>query len=101
MSKNGFLEQVHEMGDFLKSELIKLQAKFPKIISEVRGIGLMIGIELNKNYNNQDFVKKALASKLLVVGAGCNVVRLLPPLIITKKDAKKALGILEKTLSEM
>tara|TARA_B100000965_G_scaffold399924_1_gene420873 strand:- start:3160 stop:4326 length:1167 start_codon:yes stop_codon:yes gene_type:complete len=92
--KKGFLKNVEKNGKFFQQELKKLQFKYPKIIKEVRGRGLLIGLALNTNQIN--FIKKLMNNKLLTVRASENVVRLLPPLNVTKKEIIIALKILNK-----
>ena len=67
------------------------------MIEEIRGEGLMLGLKLRTP--NTDFVTEARAQGLLVVGAGDNVVRLLPPLIITEADVAEAVSRLDRTAS--
>ena len=94
MFKKGFLNNVKKSGEYFIKELNKIRDKYPKIIKEVRGQGLLIGLAL---YINQtDFINRLLQQKLLTVRASENVVRLLPPLNVTKKEINLALKILEK-----
>ena len=94
MFKKGFLGNVTKNGKYFLSELNKLKEKYPKIIKEVRGKGLLLGICLYKNQTN--FIKKLLNNKLLTVRAAENVVRLLPPLNVTKKEINLGLKIIDK-----
>jgi acetylornithine/N-succinyldiaminopimelate aminotransferase len=93
MFKKGFLTNVRDKGNYFNKELKKLQNKYPKIIREVRGKGLLIGLALYKN--QADFIKKLMDDKLLTVRASENVVRFLPPLTVTKNEINLALKILE------
>ena len=92
--KKGFLSTVTNNGKYFLSELNKLKEKYPKVIKEVRGKGLLLGLCLYRDQTN--FIKKLLNNKLLTVRAGENVVRLLPPLNVTKKEIKLGLKIIEK-----
>ena len=92
LSKKGFLSNVRKNGKYFQQELRKLKDKYPKIIKEVRGQGLLIGLALYKDQT--DFINKLLKEKLLTVRASENVVRLLPPLNVTKKEINLALKIL-------
>ena len=92
LSKKGFLNNVRKNGKYFQQELRKLKDKYPKIIKEVRGQGLLIGLALYKDQT--DFINKLLKEKLLTVRASENVVRLLPPLNVTKKEINLALKIL-------
>ncbi|MDC0525039.1 aspartate aminotransferase family protein [Pelagibacteraceae bacterium] len=93
MFKKGFLENVTKNGKYFLSELNKLKEKYPKIIKEVRGKGLLLGLCLYKDQTN--FIKKLLDNKLLTVRAAENVVRLLPPLNVTKQEINLGLKIID------
>lgn len=90
--KSGFMKQVQEIGQQLVIGLEGLVKRFPKILSEVRGKGLMIGIKCVGS--NTEFVDRLRAAGLLAVTAGDNVVRLLPPLIIDPHHVNEAIAIL-------
>ncbi|MEZ2410071.1 acetylornithine/N-succinyldiaminopimelate aminotransferase [Bosea sp. OAE752] len=93
----GFIENVGQIALRLKQSLAELKDRHPDIIAEIRGEGLMLGLKLHTL--NTDFVNEARAQGLLVVGAGDNVVRLLPPLIITEADVAEAVSRLDKAAS--
>jgi acetylornithine/LysW-gamma-L-lysine aminotransferase len=84
-------------GTYFKKQLQNLATKH-KAIKEVRGMGLMLGIELR--YEVYGIIKKALDKGLLVIDAGRTVVRLLPPLVITKPQIDRAIAILDESLGE-
>jgi acetylornithine/N-succinyldiaminopimelate aminotransferase len=94
MFKKGFLSNVTKNGKYFLGELNKLKEKYPKIIKEVRGKGLLLGLCLYKDQTN--FIKKLLENKLLTVRAAENVVRLLPPLNVTKQEINLGLKIIDK-----
>ena len=94
MFKKGFLVNVAKNGKYFLSELNKLKNKHPKIIKEVRGKGLLLGLCLHKN--QVPFIDKLLKSNLLTIRAAENVVRLLPPLNVTKQEINLSLKILDK-----
>ena len=94
MFKKNFLNNVSKNGNYFLKELNNLKEKHPKIIKEIRGKGLLIGLCLYKNQT--DFIKKLLDNNLLVVRAAENVVRLLPPLNVTKKEINLGLKIIDK-----
>ena len=94
MFKKGFLVNVAKNGKYFLSELNKLKNKYPKIIKEVRGKGLLLGLCLHKN--QVLFIDKLLKSNLLTIRAAENVVRLLPPLNVTKKEINLGLKIIDK-----
>ncbi len=92
--KKGFLKNVENSSKYFISELEKLKEDFPEIIKEVRGVGLLLGLQLYNNQNN--FIKKLEDNKLLTMRAGENVVRILPPLNVKKQEIDLAIKILRK-----
>ena len=84
-------------GKYFKSQLDCLQAKH-KIVKEIRGLGLMLGMELRFDVHN--VILKALDKGILVLDAGRTVVRLLPPLVIEKIQIDKAIAVLDTVLGE-
>jgi len=76
------------------SNLNLLKEKYPKIIKEIRGRGLLIGIQLYRDQSK--FIKKLLDNKLLTIRAAENVVRILPPLNVKKSELDQALKIIDK-----
>ncbi len=87
----GFLENVSKKGEELKLQLEMLQKTFPHIISEVRGIGLMLGLKINDKIENSTITKKLIEHRLLVIPASDNVIRILPPLIINSNHIDEAI----------
>lgn len=82
--QNGLLEHVKNIGTYLKETLIKLQKAFPELIAEVRGRGLMQGLVLT--FEAGRLVELLLEHKVIANATSGNVLRLVPPLIITKED---------------
>jgi 4-aminobutyrate aminotransferase len=103
--KRGLVENAAKIGSYLLEELNKLLPRHP-LIGEVRGKGLMIGIELVKDKETKErageereaVVKRAFQKGLLLLGCGKNTIRFAPPLTITKKDADTALSIFDEAL---
>ena len=93
----GVLENVQRQGKYLKEKLIELKEKYEMIL-DVRGYGLMLGIELNCLV--KDIVVECMNKGLLLLGAGENVIRFVPPLIIGKNDVDLGLDILEGVLQQ-
>ena len=93
MFRKGFLNNVKKNGKYFYEGLNKLKNKYPKIIKEVRGMGLLLGLALHKDQTK--FIQKLLDNKFLTIRAAENVVRLLPPLNVTKSEIELALKILE------
>jgi acetylornithine/N-succinyldiaminopimelate aminotransferase len=94
----GFIEHVNKVANFARQQLAGLVASHPQVFEDVRGEGLMMGLKMR--VPNTEFVAALLRHKMLVIGAGDNVIRLLPPLIITEDDVRAALKILSETAVE-
>jgi acetylornithine/N-succinyldiaminopimelate aminotransferase len=96
---DGFLERVRQAGLLLKQKLARLRDEHPDVIEEVRGEGLMIGLKCR--IPNTGLVTAAMGERLLVIGAGDNVVRLLPPLIVTDADISEAVARLDRACRKL
>jgi acetylornithine/N-succinyldiaminopimelate aminotransferase len=90
----GFLDHVQKMALLLKQKLASLADRYPDVIDTIRGEGLLIGIKTK--ILNSDLVTALRDEKMLSVGAGDNVVRLLPPLTIDETHIESAMQRLEK-----
>jgi acetylornithine/LysW-gamma-L-lysine aminotransferase len=90
-------EKATNTGKYFKTQLEALQTKH-KIIKEIRGMGLMIGVELRFDVLN--IILKCAGKGVLMLDAGRNVLRFLPPLVITKPQVDKALAVLDEVLGE-
>ena len=93
-----FLKNVKQKGEYFKQGLNKIKKNYPKIIGEIRGTGLMIGLKLL--VDNAEFMKKLMNHKMLTVKAEENVIRLFPPLIVNNNELDKALNNIEKVCKE-
>ncbi len=93
---NGLIENVKKQGALLTKKLLELKEKYG-IIKDVRGIGLMQGIELTIPAG--PVIADAIDKGLLLVGAGANVIRFVPALIITSEEIEEAVAILDKALA--
>lgn len=98
VNNNSFLAEVEEKGKIFNSKLNDLKAG-SNLISEIRGLGLMIGIQFN--IDSSIVANKLFEKNLLTVGAGDNVIRLLPPLNISKSEIDEVINILDITLREI
>jgi acetylornithine aminotransferase/acetylornithine/N-succinyldiaminopimelate aminotransferase len=87
---------VRHTGDFLKAELTRLLGLYPKVLKTVRGLGFILGLELQNK--EQQFVNQLHAAGVLTIPSGANVVRLLPPLNLSPQEAKEGLAAIERTL---
>jgi len=97
MLEDGVVENCAHVGAYLKDKLLALQQKY-NFIREVRGLGLLLGMELT--VEGGGYVKRCQERGLLINCAAGNVLRLIPPLIITREDADRAVAILDAALGE-
>ena len=103
IQKRDLLNKVTERGTQLKEGLIKLSNKYSNIFISTRGVGLIHGLVIKDDIQitSLDIVKSALEEKLLVVSAGLKVLRIVPPLTITKKEINELLSRLDKCLMKL
>jgi acetylornithine/N-succinyldiaminopimelate aminotransferase len=99
VTANGFLDNVQKQALLLKQKLAALKDMYPDVIEDVRGAGLMMGLKCK--VTNSTLQTAALAEKLLVLSAGDNVVRLLPPLVVTEADVTEAVNKLERACKSL
>ena len=99
ISNKKFLNNVKNLSKYFLSNLNIIKDKYPKIIKDIRGRGLLIGIQLHTD--QVKFIKKLMDNKLLTIRAAENVVRILPPLNVKKNEINQALRIIKKVCSEM
>jgi len=92
--KKGFLSSVKKLSKYFYSELGRLKNEFPKIIKEVRGVGLLIGLQLHNDQTK--FIQKLMNNNLLTIRAAENVIRILPPLNVKKQEINLAIKIIRK-----
>jgi acetylornithine/N-succinyldiaminopimelate aminotransferase len=97
--EEGFLEHVRDVSLVFRQGLASLQDRFPDVIEEVRGEGLMLGIKAKGP--SADLLKAIRAEKLLAVPAGENVIRLLPPLTTTAAEAREGLARIERAAEQL
>ena len=97
--KKGFLDNVKEKGKYFDQGLNKIKDKYPKIISEIRGIGLIKGLRVL--VDNVKFIQKLIDHKMLTIKAEENVIRLFPPLTVNNKELDEAIEKIEKVCKEM
>jgi len=96
--KKGFLKNVQKISKYFHNELNKIKNDYPKLIKEVRGLGLLIGLQL---FNDQKrFIQKLENNKLLTIRASESVVRILPPLNVKKSEVDIAIKIIRKVCKE-
>jgi acetylornithine/N-succinyldiaminopimelate aminotransferase len=99
MLKDGLIELCAEAGEYFKTKLLELKAKHTCIV-DVRGRGLMLGVELMEEVHAKDVVKAALQAGYVINYAGHNTLRLVPPFIISREEIDGFCAILDKILPE-
>jgi acetylornithine/N-succinyldiaminopimelate aminotransferase len=99
VTEPGFLESVRTKALHLKQGLAGLKDQHADIVEEIRGAGLLMGLKLQSQATPSQVVKAAAEEKLLLVGAGDNTVRILPPLIASDEEISQGLNILSRALS--
>ena len=96
--KKGFLSKLKKTSKYFFQELNKIKKDYPNIIKEIRGKGLLIGIQLN--FNQSKFIQSLEKNYLLTIRAAENVIRILPPLNVKKNEIDLALKIINKVCKE-
>jgi acetylornithine/N-succinyldiaminopimelate aminotransferase len=91
----GFLEHVQRVGNYAKQQFSSLIAEYPAVFEDLRGEGLMLGLKMR--VPNTEFIDRLRAHGMLAIGAGDNVIRLLPPLIIDESHVREAMARLSAT----
>lgn len=96
---DGFLEHVQKMALLMKQGLASISDRYPDVISEVRGRGLLVG--LKAAVPNATLVQALRDEHLLAVAAGDNVIRLLPPLVVSEEEMREALSKIEAAATRL
>ena len=99
VSKKSFLNNIKRLSKYFLEKLNNIKSKHPDIIKEIRGRGLLIGIQLHNNPTL--FIKKLMDYKLLTIRAAENVIRILPPLNVKKKEIDIAVKIISKVCNDL
>jgi acetylornithine/N-succinyldiaminopimelate aminotransferase len=95
LAKPELLSHVRAVAGYFQQQLAGLKDRYPDVIADIRGKGLLIGVKLVPN--NREFMALARdEAHLLVAGGGDNCVRLLPPLVLSREDAREAIEKLER-----
>ncbi len=100
LSDPAFLEQVNDVANYLGQQLARLRDTHPDMIEDVRGKGLLLGLKLKDGVQNKAIQAACRDARLLVGVAGGNVLRLAPPLVATRDDARQAVEILDRVLTD-
>ena len=98
ISKKKFLNNIKKLSKYFLKNLNDMKDKYPNIIKQIRGKGLLIGIQLHRDQTL--FIKKLMENKLLTIKAAENVIRVLPPLNVKKSEIDIALKVINKVCSE-
>jgi len=98
LQEEGLMEKCQEKGEYFKAQLEGLKEKYPQKIKEIRGLGLIVGMELQEE--GQEIVKKCLEEGVLINCAAKKVLRFLPPLIVEKKDIDYLIEVLDKIFKD-
>ncbi len=99
VSKKKFLKNIKSISKYFFLKLNNFKKLYPNIIKNIRGKGLLIGIQLHTDQTK--FIKKLMDNKLLTIRAAENVVRILPPLNVKKNEVNQALKIIKKVCEEL
>lgn len=94
LSKPELMDHVRELAGYFTQQFNGLKDRYPDVVLDIRGKGLLIGLKLATN--NREFMQHARDQQLLVAGGGDNCVRLLPPLTLTLEEAREAVEKLER-----
>ena len=98
IEKEELVKNAAEVGAYFKAELEKLAKKYPGMIKEVRGLGLMLGVEYKEGLAKK--INAAMFKNRILCGSTMTTLRILPPLIITKTDVDKFTAVLERVTKE-
>ena len=103
-------ENARNVGEFLKTELLRLADKYPRVFKTARGLGLIIGLELaekipafagNEKSHAIQFVNRLHDAGMLAVPSGTQVIRLLPPLNLRRDEAEQGIKIIESVAQKL
>ena len=97
IKSEGLVDKVAEKGEYFKNELRKLQEKYPDKVTDVRGCGLMLGMEVAGE--GKPIVESCLANNVIVNCIAGNVIRIVPPLIISREEIDIVVAALDKALA--
>ena len=101
IEKKNLISNAEKMGEYLIKGLEKIRKANPDKLAEIRGMGLMVGAVFNPQYVNVEVCSKLRERGLILIPAGSNALRFLPPLTVKASEIDKALKIFEKTISEL
>lgn len=100
LSEPAFLEQVNDTANYLGQQLQGLVDAHPDAVEEIRGKGLLLGLKLKPGVLNKDVQAICRDNRLLIGVAGGNVIRLAPPLVVSKDEAREAIAVIDRALTD-
>lgn len=100
IERENLLNNARKMGNYFMKRLKELKRRYPKIV-DVRGLGLMIGVELSKKRYKKIVEQRAFKKGLLLIGCGEKTIRIAPPLIITEEEVDKGLEIFKDVIQSL
>ncbi|MGK9367722.1 L-lysine 6-transaminase [Melioribacter sp. Ez-97] len=101
IAQENLVENAKETGKYLLDNLKMLETKFPNLVSQARGLGLMCSFDLPDPEIRKKFLAKLFEKRMLMLGCGANSVRFRPPLIVTKNDIDAGIKIIQETLASL
>jgi 4-aminobutyrate aminotransferase len=101
IEKERLIENANVMGSYIMKQFNELKERYPKKITDVRGLGLMIGIDFENEKQRNLVVEKAFKNKLLLLGCGFKTLRIAPPLIIKEDEVNQGISIIEKIIKDL
>lgn len=103
VERENLLQNVQQRGEQLRTKLRAIAQAYPKLITQVRGWGLINGMELHSDIEltSADFIKAAMNKGLLLVPAGPKVIRFVPPLIVSAKEVEQAAQVVEEAIATL
>jgi 4-aminobutyrate aminotransferase len=101
IEKEKLIDNANVIGSYIMKRFKEMQEKYPEKIVDVRGLGLMIGVEFKDERQRDTVVQKAFKDKLLLLGCGVKTLRIAPPLIIKEDEASQGISVIEKIVRDL
>ena len=96
--KKGFLKNIQKKSKYFHVQLNKIKSEYPNLIKDVRGVGLLIGLQLFKDHTN--FIRSLSNNGLLTIRASEHVIGILPPLNVNKREIDLGISIIRKVCKQ-
>jgi 4-aminobutyrate aminotransferase len=101
IEKEKLMDNASKIGDYIMKRFKEMQERYPKKIVDVRGLGLMIGVEFENEKQRDIVVQQSFKNKLLLLGCGFKTLRIAPPLTIKEDEVNQGLSIIEKIVRDL